>query len=68
MFKSEFAETLGRIVAGNSQLAHLNLAKNMLRDEGIAKLCAGITHSRTLIYLNVSQNNLTPKGMADMFN
>ena len=40
----------------------------MLRDEGIVKLCAGISHSRTVVYLNVSQNNLTPKGMAHMFN
>jgi len=40
----------------------------MLRDEGIAKLCAGIAHSKSLVYLNVQQNNITPKGMAHMFN
>jgi hypothetical protein len=40
----------------------------MLRDGGIAKLSTGLAHSRTLVYLNVSQNNLTPKGMACLFN
>ena len=39
----------------------------MLRDAGIAKLCFGLAHSRNLVYLNVSQNNLTPKGMAMLF-
>jgi len=39
----------------------------MLKDEGVSKLCAGISHSRSLVYLNISQNCLTPKGMANIF-
>lgn len=52
--KDESAHALFRILSTNSNLVHLDLDKNMLRDSGIAQLCKAFVYTRSLIHLNVS--------------
>ena len=52
--KDESAQVLFRILSMNTNLVHLDLDKNMLRDSGIVHLCKAFVYTRSLIYLNVS--------------
>lgn len=45
------------------RIAVLNLKKNRLRDVGLIELSKGIRFARNLVSLDISSNEITPKGI-----
>ena len=45
------------------KIAVLNLRKNRLRDAGLIELSKGIKYARNLVSLDLSSNEITPKGI-----
>ncbi len=51
------------LVSGLPQLSHINLSKNQLRDYSIGVLFHSIKAQPELISLDLSSNELTPRGI-----
>lgn len=61
------ARELVGIVGCNENVAHLDLCKNSLGDEGVGLLMKVIKHHRSLVHLNLANNSLSPEGMKRIF-
>ena len=64
-----FANQLADIVRNDSsiRIAHLNLARNNLRDSGSLLIASAVKQSYSIVSLNLMHNEISPVGMAQIF-
>ena len=48
---------------GINRIAHLDLSKNLLKDEGISILASIFSFNNALVSLNIASNNITSTGI-----
>ena len=51
----------------NHNIAHIDLRKNLLGDEGSKLLAKAIAKSKTVVHLDISSNQITHKGAKKIF-
>jgi hypothetical protein len=61
------AKEIVSILEVNEKIAHLDLSKNNLHDEGMVLLMKSICQNDSIVHLNLSQNSISPDGAAKMF-
>lgn len=52
----------------NKNIAHLDLKKNLLGDEGTKILVKTVARSKCIVHLDLSSNQITQKGAKKIFN
>ena len=52
----------------NKDIAHINLSKNNLKDEGVEAIMKQIKKSKSIVHVDLQQNNITAKGAKKIFN
>jgi len=64
-----FANALADLFYANPsiRITHLNLQRNMLGDSGAIKIVEAFRKSQTLISLNLSSNEIKPRGINAIF-
>ena len=64
-----FANALADLFYENPsiRITHLNLQRNMLGDSGAIKIVEAFRKSQTLISLNLSSNEIKPRGINAIF-
>eukprot|EP00347_Sterkiella_histriomuscorum_P017960 403347321 len=61
------ATELSQIIAVNQNIAHIDLKKNLLGDEGVKILIKAISKSKNIVHLDLSSNQITHKGAKKIF-
>ena len=63
----ESAKEIASILAVKSEIAHLNICKNNIRDKGVDVLMQVVRYNQNLIHLDLTQNNITSIGAKKVF-
>ena len=61
------AKEIANILAVNTDIAHVDLSKNNLQDEGLESLMRVIKNNTSIIHLDLTQNNITTRGAKKAF-
>ena len=61
------AKEISHILSVNKNIVHINLSKNLLKDEGVEEIMRQVKHSYSIIHLDLQQNNITSKGAKKIF-
>ena len=61
------AQEIASILAVNADIAHVDLSKNNLQDEGLDSLMRVIKNNTSIIHLDLTQNNITTRGAKKAF-
>jgi hypothetical protein len=64
-FANQFADILRDNV--EDRIAHIDLSRNNLQDKGSLILVNAIKHSYSIVSINLMQNDISPVGMAKIF-
>jgi Leucine Rich repeat len=62
----ESAKKIGEILKGNNEFAYINLSKNLLKDEGVYKICKQVSKSLSIVHFDISSNEISPEGIESL--
>jgi Ran GTPase-activating protein (RanGAP) involved in mRNA processing and transport len=58
---------LALLLKVNSNIAHLNMAANCLKDDNIGILCRAVEWNHTIVHLDLQENSLSGRGCTKVF-